>query len=112
MASLAARTKQCVHNTPVSEHCLHHFLHSQWPAALTNNSLHCPQSDLWRDLTAYLLPDLDKSLLNLHGIEAIQGVGHPHTAGITAMLPGNGAKSADSEVSETEIEIPHKLSFV
>lgn len=70
------------------------------------------KSDLWHELRAYLLPDLDKGLLNLHGIEAIQGVGHPHTAGITAVLPGNGAKSADSEASETEIEILCKRSNV
>ena len=41
---------------------------------------------------ANLLPDLDKGLLHLHGIEAVQGVGHPHTAGIAAMLPSNGTQ--------------------
>lgn len=59
---------------------------------------------LWCDLTAYLLPDFDKGFLNLHGVEAIQGVGHPHTAGIAAVLPGDRAKPAHSEASETKVE--------
>ena len=46
------------------------------------------------DWAAYLLPDLHKGLLNLHGIEAIQGVGHPHTAGVAAMLPSNRPEPA------------------
>lgn len=70
------------------------------------------RSDLWCDSTAYLLPDFDKGLLNLHGIEAIQGVGHPHTAGVAAMLPGNRAKSAPSKASETKTEILSKLGVV
>ena len=42
------------------------------------------------DLFSYL----DKGLLDFHGVEAVQGVGHPYTAGIAAMLPGNHAQPA------------------
>lgn len=36
-----------------------------------------------------LLPDFDKGLLNFHGIETIQGIGHPDAAVVAAVTPGN-----------------------
>ena len=40
----------------------------------------------------HLLPDLDEGLLHLHGIEAVQRVGHAQTGLVAAVLAGHCAQ--------------------
>ena len=43
-----------------------------------------------------LFPDFDESLLDFHGIEPVQGIGHPDTAGVAAMFPCDHTQPASA----------------